>query len=420
MTLTEFRRLSNESINATWLNDVNTTFNFPYINSSIPLKGASSVYEFVLKQIEGWEKLGENLPAELSESKRYFTIIRNHLDGLIISHRDADINQLQNIWNSNVNAVIASSMNLFPLKFNSPEVEFLLKVYQEYPSSFNSAFSFITSPSNINYNNKESFIGAILAYEFTLKDASKIVKRGAAERGSLKVLENELETHFSEAENDLSEHIKMINDKYTEFTQKIDDLKNTKEKAYDDWFNKTSSNFNEFDNNSSTAIKSLETSYEELLRLKKPAEYWKSRAIELKKEGKTSLNWVIALVVIAVTVLYTLLWLTPDVMMKSFFSDDRSTAVRWSIIFITLISFLAFGIKVLVKISFSSFHLSRDAEERERLTYVYLAMVKDSSIDKEDRHLIMQSLFSRADTGLLKDDSSPTMPGAGSLFDKFK
>ena len=28
----------------------------------------------------------------------------------------------------------------------------------------------------------------------------------------------------------------------------------------------------------------------------------------------------------------------------------------------------------------------------------------------EDRKLIMQSLFSRADTGLLKDDSGPTMP----------
>ncbi|NJK98518.1 MAG: hypothetical protein HC905_29605 [Bacteroidales bacterium] len=29
----------------------------------------------------------------------------------------------------------------------------------------------------------------------------------------------------------------------------------------------------------------------------------------------------------------------------------------------------------------------------------------------EDRQLIMQSLFSRVDTGLLKEDSSPTMPG---------
>lgn len=28
----------------------------------------------------------------------------------------------------------------------------------------------------------------------------------------------------------------------------------------------------------------------------------------------------------------------------------------------------------------------------------------------------MQSLFSRSDTGLLKEDSSPTMPGISSIF----
>ena len=32
------------------------------------------------------------------------------------------------------------------------------------------------------------------------------------------------------------------------------------------------------------------------------------------------------------------------------------------------------------------------------------------SMDSEDRKLILQSLFSRSDTGLLKEDSGPTMP----------
>ncbi|HAZ24710.1 MAG TPA: hypothetical protein DCY95_08810, partial [Algoriphagus sp.] len=87
-----------------------------------------------------------------------------------------------------------------------------------------------------------------------------------------------------------------------------------------------------------------------------------------------------------------------------------------SVIFITLVSFLAFLIKTLSKMTFSTFHLSRDAEEREQLTYVFLAMQKEKAIDPTERHLIMQSLFSRADTGLLKDEGSPTMPG--NIFDK--
>jgi hypothetical protein len=55
-------------------------------------------------------------------------------------------------------------------------------------------------------------------------------------------------------------------------------------------------------------------------------------------------------------------------------------------------------------------HLARDSEERYTLTYFYLSLLKDSNVDEKDRQLIIQSLFSRAETGLLKDDSSPTMP----------
>lgn len=416
MTLTEFRRLTNESINSTWLNNIEETFNFPYVETNIPLKGVTTIFEFLVKQIEGWEKYGTNMPSELLNSKQYFLILKNQIESIVVQYKD-NIDALHSQWHQ-VKDAINNNMNLHPLKYNCPEVEFLLKIHQNYHNSFGSAFSFITTTNNVNLNNKESFIGAILAYEFSLKESSKIVKRSNAERSSIKVLENELETHFSEAEHDLSEHINMINDKYMEFTKKIDDLKKEKEEAFNAWFEKVSSEHNIFDSNSNKNIKALEATYEELLRLKKPADYWKTRANELKKEGKTTLNWTICLVVIAVFVLYSLLWLTPEDMLKSFFSNDRSNAIRWSIIFITLISFLAFGIKILVKISFSSYHLSRDAEERERLTYVYLAMVKDSSIDKEDRHLIMQSLFSRADTGLLKEDSSPTMPGSNALFEK--
>jgi len=79
-------------------------------------------------------------------------------------------------------------------------------------------------------------------------------------------------------------------------------------------------------------------------------------------------------------------------------------------IYITLVSFIAYGIRSFMKVMFSSFHLARDCEERHTLTYFYLSLLKDSKVDDKDRQLIMQSLFSRAETSLLKEDSSPTMP----------
>ena len=105
-------------------------------------------------------------------------------------------------------------------------------------------------------------------------------------------------------------------------------------------------------------------------------------------------------------------------MLKSFFSDDKGVALRWTIVFITFISFMAVAIRSLLKLTFSSFHLAKDAEERKHLTFVYLAMIQDNSVKNEDRNLILQSLFSRADTGLLKDDSSPTMPGINNIIGK--
>jgi hypothetical protein len=92
--------------------------------------------------------------------------------------------------------------------------------------------------------------------------------------------------------------------------------------------------------------------------------------------------------------------------------------IKWSLILITIVSIVAFVIRLLAKLYMSSLHLARDSEEREQLTHFYLALKKDTEIKEEERQLILQSLFSRADTGLLKEDSSPTMP-THSVFEKF-
>ena len=66
--------------------------------------------------------------------------------------------------------------------------------------------------------------------------------------------------------------------------------------------------------------------------------------------------------------------------------------------------------KLLSKMTFSSFHLMRDAQEREQLTYLYLALTHESEIDKSSRDIVLQSLFSRSETGLLVKENGPTMP----------
>ena len=128
------------------------------------------------------------------------------------------------------------------------------------------------------------------------------------------------------------------------------------------------------------------------------------------------LNWLIKISVTAAVILFVLLISLGTEYFGTAF-NDRIKGIKWSIILITIVFLLAFTIKILSKMTFNSYYLSRDAEEREQLTHFYLALKKDTTIEPEERQLILQSLFSRADMGPLKDDSSPTMPT--SIIEKF-
>ncbi|MBH9968889.1 hypothetical protein I5074_21525 [Bacillus enclensis] len=64
-----------------------------------------------------------------------------------------------------------------------------------------------------------------------------------------------------------------------------------------------------------------------------------------------------------------------------------------------------------VKITMSRFHLSTDYEERAQLTNVYLALIKaEENYPTEEKQIILQSIFSRSESGLIKGDSGPVMP----------
>src|SRR5690606_33756801 len=114
-----------------------------------------------------------------------------------------------------------------------------------------------------------------------------------------------------------------------------------------------------------------------------PADYWKKRGKTLKNDGQKFLIWLIILIVFAANGLFILLFQIPDGMLLKVF-DDKVTAIKWSIILVTMISLLAYGIKILARLTFSSYHLSRDAEEREQLTHFYLALKQDTSVSDND------------------------------------
>lgn len=402
MTLKELKTKIAEFANNEWYLNYQILMNFPHINYKVTLQGVPALYEFILKQIDGFEKY-DHLPQEFVAIKKRFNDAKNTILNLLTNNNNAN----DQSWNSNLTFLTNNSPLVF--LFDSPETDFLIKVSKENPNQYGGAYEYISGVIN-NIHNKNYLIGYLMAYEFTSKDFSLIAERKESEKKSISSTRADFQQKLGEAETDMTEYLTKANQKFVEYSGKIDDLKNEKDTGYNIWFEKISIDFAKFHTDSNKQITDLEDLYKAKLKLEAPAKYWSDRAKKLRKEGYWWLSALMACIGVGVCVLIWVLNRLSDGAYGNIFSET-AIAIKWSIALITLISFLAFGIRTFSKLTFSSFHLVRDAEEREQLTYVYLALQKEKGIDQTERHLIMQSLFSRADSGLLKDDASPTMPG---------
>jgi hypothetical protein len=409
MTNSEFRIKLLEVANVDWFNNIKVSIDFPYINFSNQFIGLSSLFEFINQQISGWEKLGESIPDRFKESKNYFTNYKNAIINFRNNYfQQNDLNSLNSNWESEKSRFQQQNTKT-PFIYNCPQAEFLLRVFNESSKYFNSAFDLIADKSRIEPNDKNNLIGYILAYEFLIK-GNEISERKNAEKSSISKIRNDFSTYLSKTENDVVNYLNDTKNKYNEYVSAIDKFKTDKETFFNEWYDSTKKGFEDFDSKSKQKIIELETTYNLKLKLEEPAKFWSDRAKYLKRQGWIAMGVLIALVVLSSVFLAILLWNSPETIFISWFKEDKSAAIRWTLLFITLLSLIAYGIRAVNKVMFSSFHLARDCEERHTLTYFYLSLLKDSKVDEKDRQLIMQSLFSRADTGLLKEDSSPTMP----------
>lgn len=389
-----------------WFNSKTTKIEFKYQQIHREIVSVASLHEYITNQIEGWNSFTEDFRKKNITSINKFEFAKAQIEYFINNFYNLKSQELTEHWNSHVQPSITQLNECFT--FDSPETQFLNKILIDNPKVYNGAFEFLTGNTS-HISTKEAFIGAVMAYEFSNSEHTKITERSSKERESLNSIIQSFQKNIDTSNTQLLNYLKEVDDKFNAYTDEIDEFKSAKELEVNTWFEDTKTGFTSFDDDAKKRIGELEMTYQEKLRLSKPAEYWNIRAGILKKEGWMALRWLVGVIIFACITLYSLLWLTPEDMLESVF-DGQASAIRWSIIYITLISFLAVGIRAISKVMFSSFHLSRDAEEREQLSYFYLALIQDNAVDEKDKHLVLQSLFSRADTGLLKDDSAPTMP----------
>lgn len=258
-----------------------------------------------------------------------------------------------------------------------------------------------------NLTNSNVFFGLLSAYEFINQD-SDITRRRKSEKISLGHLRNSFESSqtelFEETESikqDFFDWFKSTTEKENQRKKIIKYLNEKAHNSYQDKFN------SQLENCLSSAIE-LEKTYEEKLRLEKPAMYWNKSAKKYRTQG--ILLTLLLFTIISVGLIkfsdFFILWLSGHQ------SKIQLNSIQGIIIFASIVTLFGYSLKVLSKLIFSSFHLMRDSEEREQLTYLYLSLAKDNPSVQESRELILQALFSRSETGLLSNEHGPTMPSA--------
>lgn len=376
-------------------------------------------YHFAQKEVSVWQQHEENVRTHIKQrfsdqtlsAHNFFQTIITTIDSWQESLKDWDDAVLQQkITELNQNT-IRQLINHWLWSGDAAAQPFV-QIFIEYNEQTAAAFLLYVTKRQVqtNQNNIELFNGAMLGYEF-VNQSSEITKRRNGEKVSLGYLRNS----FADAKNVLFTEVEGLKSDFSEWGE---NSRNEYARLYrankylgERRIKHHNKKFDEKLHTWSEAISELEKTYEEKLRLKKPAEYWEKAAKKYKKQAIvwTSLIGMLAMLGLFYFHDFFVTWLR-----------GQETAVKLStiqgvILFGAFAATFAYLMKVLSRLAFSAFHLMRDAEEREQLTYLYLSLINESELDKDARDIVLQALFSRTETGLLQQEHGPTMPGVGEI-----
>ena len=251
--------------------------------------------------------------------------------------------------------------------------------------------------------NLEGFFDA-LSYREILKESIALSQESIETISESVALANknyaDLNLTYQKAFEDQKKQIAAIQ---TQTTQKLKELNEESAQHLQD----TDKRFNDLETDYKKRFEALEEAYKEHLKLEASAQYWETTDKDYTKKGRLWLGISISFAAIIVCGLIAILIHMPNV-----FSEETHwfDILKNSTIITVITSISIYLLRIFVKISMSSFHLARDAKERNKLCFLFLALIRDGAVTDKERSIVLTALFSRSDTGLLTGDSGPTMP----------
>ena len=376
----------------------NLEFNLYPEHSSKKYKTVERFYSFIKGEVDYWTGCTSG---HTNQILNHFNNIINHLNNAA-NYQERNLQQAKNEIDQVINMV---RMNYFPCIYSaSSYAKFIKGLYGTSPIQADAACLFLLDPNRNrmisgNMQNIDFFKGLMLSYAFSNHEVATTISN--MEQESLEHLREEYNISLNELDAEYNEKITETKSSYDEFFNSIKNWKSDLQQSTDNYLEKKKEQYEE-----------LKRLYEEKLRLEGPAQYWKDTSDEYERRGRTWRNWAIGSTVLFIGIFTLLLILLPN---TNSTLGINFKSIKFTVIFTVIISLSIFMVNFFIKLSTSAFHLARDAYERYQLTYVYLSLLKEEGISEAERSIVLQSIFSRADTGLLKGDAGPTLPDGNAL-----
>jgi hypothetical protein len=367
-------------------------------------------YKFISKEADFWM---DSSSGRVSEIRAHFNDIKNYLNNALSLAEDPN-NANNAISHLNV-AIERVNYNRFPCVFSITEIgKQIKKMYDISPTRAEGYMSYlIENYSYGNFNDKNYFAGVI--YGFAYENPELAVTLSAEERQARLSSIQTLNDFVNQSMKELSDETDRIHVISSQEAAEIEELKKTFEEEKVQLLSNAKIEKDNLLTESKQKIIELEELYGEKLRLSKPAQYWEDTK---SAYFRTGICWTVVTVAFTVGYLFFIRWIIFDIQkqesqLTKVIKNINFDTIKYGILLTLAISVGIFLINLFTKLAISAFHLSRDANERLQLTHLYLALLNEKAVTQDERTIVLQSLFSRADTGLLKGDSSPTIPDSG-------
>ena len=202
--------------------------------------------------------------------------------------------------------------------------------------------------------------------------------------------------------DDISQSADESSNEITQFFEDENSKIQSQVELQEQYLNNFTENMEKWEEEKENKLRELEETYKNKLQLEEPEKLWNLRAENYRKKAKFWTYFLVGASIMLALIFSMLVWFLYE------FPLDISKKIPFlsqSFFVVAIISFFIYIIRILVKLSMSNNHLAIEYEQKAAMTRFFQALTYDGeSINENERLIIINSLFTKVDTGLVKTD----------------